>query len=299
MDKHIQYTSAVFCILIEIQTVCKAYNIDKAKCGPKPQYPDSFIISLIIIKNLLGMNSESSFLRHLKNNYQTTFAKLPEQSWFNRKSKRLQSVCMALQQELVLGHLQDRVRIVDSTPVPVVKLYRGGYTPCFKRGTETNFGYCASKKEYYYGVKLSLFITLEGVITNIGIHPANRHDLTAAKEVLKGMDITNLWLIGDKGYYDGELRATLAFHGGHLSVPDKARHAPFMTKEDKPLLAKRSLIETVNEQLKAHMKIHETLAQSYTGLVFRLWSAILAFTFAQYLNRKQGRSLLAVKSLLV
>jgi hypothetical protein len=283
---------------MEIQTVCKAYNIDKPKCGPKAVYPDSFIISLII-KNLLGMNSESSFLRHLKNNYQTTFTKLPEQSWFNRKSKRLQSACMALQQELVFSHLQDRVRIVDSTPIPVVKLYRGGYTPCFKRGAETNFGYCASKKEYYYGVKLSLFITLEGVITNIGVHPANRHDLVAAKAVLQDMDITNLWLVGDKGYYDGELRATLNAHGGHLSVPDKKRHTHFMTPEDRQLLAKRSLIETVNEQLKAHMKIHETLAQSYTGLVSRLWSAILAFTFAQYLNRKTGRSLLAVKSLLV
>lgn len=299
MDKHIQHTSAVFCILIEIQTVCKAYNIDKPKCGPRPVYPDSFIISLIIIKNLLGMNSESSFLRHLRNNYQTTFTQLPEQSWFNRKSKRLNSVCIQLQQQLALSYLHNSVRIVDSTPIPVVKLYRGGYTPCFKRGMETNFGYCASKREYYYGVKLSLFITLEGVITDIGIHPANRHDLVAAKDVLKDMDITNLWLIGDKGYYDGELRASLKAVHGHLSVPDKARHTKFLTEQDKPLLAKRSLIETVNEQLKAHMKIHETLAQSYKGLVSRLWSAILAFTFAQYLNRKQGRSLLAVKSLLV
>jgi Transposase DDE domain len=299
MDKHIQYTSAVFCILIEIQTVCKAFKVDRVKCGPKPIYPDSFIISLIIIKNLLGMNSESSFLRHLRNNYQTTFTKLPEQSWFNRKTKRLQSQCEALQQQLVLSHLQDRIRIVDSTPVPVVRLYRGCCTPCFKRSIETNYGYCASKKEYYYGVKLSLFITLEGVITDIGIHPANRHDLVAAKDVLKDMDITNLCLVGDKGYYDGELRATLATHGGHLSVPDKKRHTKFATNEDKRLLAKRSLIETVNEQLKSHMKIHETLAQSYAGLVSRLWSAILAFTFAQYLNRKHGRPLLAVKGLLV
>jgi Transposase DDE domain len=299
MDKHIQPASTVFFILIEIQTVCKAFNIDHIKCGPKPLYPDSFIISLIIIKNLLGMNSESSFLRHLKNNYQTTFIRLPEQSWFNRKSKRLQSVCISLQQQLALVNLQDSLRIVDSTPVPVVKLYRGGYTPCFKRGVETNFGYCASKKEYYYGVKLSLFITREGVITNLGIHPANRHDLVAAKDVLKGMDITKLELVGDKGYYDGDLRATLAAAGGHLSVPDKKRHTAFVTAEDRRLLAKRSLIETVNEQLKAHMKIHETLAQSYVGLVSRIWGAVLAFTFAQYFNRKMGRSLLAVKSVLV
>jgi Transposase DDE domain len=299
MDKHIQYTSAVFCILIEIQTVCKAYNIDKVKCGPKPTYPDSFIISLIIIKNLLGMNSETSFLRHLRNNYQTTFARLPEQSWFNRKSKRLKSTCAVLQQQLVLSHWQDGIRIVDSTPIPVVKLYRGGYTTCFPKGAHTNYGYCASKNEYYYGVKLSLFITLEGVITDIGIHPANRHDLVAAKDILKDMDITNLCLIGDKGYYDGELRATLAAHGGHLSVPDKKRHTKFATDKDRRLLAKRSLIETVNEQLKSHMKIHETLARSYEGLVSRLGFAVLAYTFAQYLNRKTGRPLLAVKSLLV
>lgn len=299
MDKHIQYTSAVFCILMEIQTVCKAHNIDHVKCGPKPIYPDSFIISLIIIKNLLGMNSEASFLRHLRNNYQTTFTQLPEQSWFNRKSKRLQPVCAVLQQQLVLSHFQDKIRIVDSTPIPVVKLYRGGYTPCFKRAVEVNYGYCASKKEYYYGVKLSLFITTEGVITDLGIHPANRHDLVAAKAVLEHMDITNLKLVGDKGYYDGELRATLAAHGGRLSVPDKKRHTSFMTNEDRRLLAKRSLIETINEQLKSHMKIHETLAQSYLGLISRIWGAVLAFTFAQYLNRKMGRSLLAVKSVLV
>lgn len=95
------------------------------------------------------------------------------------------------------------------------------------------------------------------------------------------------------------MRATLASKGGNFSVPDKKRHTQFVTPVDRQLLAKRSLVETVNEQLKAHMKIHETLAQSYEGLVSRLWSAILAFTFAQYLNRKTGRSLLAVKSLLV
>lgn len=245
------------------------------------------------------MNSETSFLRHLRNNYQTTFTRLPEQSWFNRKSKRLQSVCESLQQQLVLACLQSPIRIVDSTPVAVVRRYRGGYTTCFPRGNNTNFGYCASKGEYYYGVKLSLFITLDGVITNLGIHPANRHDLLAAKDVLKDMDVTNLCLVGDKGYYDGELRATLAAQGGHLCVPDKKRHTQFATAEDRRLLAKRSLIETVNEQLKSHMKIHETLARSYEGLVSRLWSAVLAFTFAQYLNRKTGRPLLAVKSLLV
>lgn len=299
MQQHIQCPSGVLCILIEIQTLCQAFHIDQVKSGPKPQYPDSYIISLMIIRFLLGMNSERSFLRHLNDNHAHIFPQLPEQSWFNRKCRRLQRTSQKIQQQLVMAHLQDNLRIIDSTPVPVVKRYRGHSSPCFPRGKQTNYGYCASKKEYYYGVKLSLVMTPLGVITNVGIHPANTADINAAKDVLCDMDTGHLTLIGDKGYYDGELRATLQNQHGRLVVPDKKRHHVFNTKRDKQLLRLRSIVETVNSQLKAHMRIEQTLARSYEGVVTRLEGAILAFTFAQYYNRKTKRPLLAVKSVLV
>jgi hypothetical protein len=193
----------------------------------------------------------------------------------------------------------DTLRIVDSTPIPVVKIYRSYNSPCFPKGKQTAYGYCASKKEYYYGVNLSLIITPNGTITDFGIHAANVHDLNACKDILKDIDMHGKTLLGDKGYYDGELRITLSNNESHLVVPDKKRHHIFNSQEDRRLLMKRSLVETVIEQLKSHMKIHETLAQSYQGLVTRLTAAILAFTFAQYFNRKTGRPLLAVKSVLV
>lgn len=299
MDQHIQRTSGVFCILMEVQTLCQSLGIDRIKPGPKPQYPDSFIISLVIIRHLLGMNSERSFLRHLKNNHEHIFPKLPEQSWFNRKARKLQPVYSSIQTQLAMGHLQDNIRIIDSTPVPVLKPYRGNHSPCFKRGRQTNYGYCASKKEYYFGVKLSLVCTPAGVITNVGIHSANTHDLIALKAMLEDIDLTHTTLIGDKGYYDGELRTYLDNRAGRLVVPDKKRHTLFNTKKDTQLLKRRSIVETVNGQLKDHMQLERTLARSYDGLVSRIWSIILAFTFAQFFNRKMERPLLAVKSVLV
>lgn len=245
------------------------------------------------------MNSESSFLRYLANNHGDIFTTLPERSWFNRKCKQLLPVCVCLQQDFVHAFPNTALRIIDSTPIPVVRLYRGGYTPCFKRGVETNYGYCASKKEYYYGVKLSLLVTTTGLITNLGIHPANYHDLKAAKDMLQDVSLAKITLIGDKGYYDGELRTTLQHHAGQLVVPDKKRHTVFNTSCEQQLLTKRSIVETVNEQLKAHMHVHETLAQSYRGLVARIWWAILAFTFGMYHNQRQGRSLLSLKSILI
>jgi len=299
MTQHIQRSSGVFCILIEVQTLCQSLGVDQIKRGPKPQYPDSYIISLVIIRYLLGMNSERSFLRYLKNNHEHIFPTLPEQSWFNRKCRKLQPIYRSIQQQLAIRHLQDDILIVDSTPVPILKPYRGHGSPCFPRGTRTNYGYCASKKEYYFGVKLSLICTAEGVITDVGIHSANTHDLKALKDMMSDSDFTNVTLIGDKGYYDGELRTHLDNRSSRLVVPDKKRHTPFTTKVDRLLLRKRSLVETVNSQLKDHMQLERTLARSYDGLLTRIWGIVLAFTFAQYFNSMMQRPLLAVKSVLV
>jgi hypothetical protein len=43
------------------------------------------------------------------------------------------------------------IRIVDTTPIPVVKIWRAGKCRSFNRYIEVNYGYCASKKMYYYG----------------------------------------------------------------------------------------------------------------------------------------------------
>ena len=298
MKKH-KENSAVSDIVSEVVALCKQMEVDGVKRGPKPKYTDSYIISLIILKNLLGMNSESSFLRYLRKNHPRSFPDLPERSWFNRKSRWLTPMIEKIQKQLVTEKNDSRTYIIDSTPTPTVKRYRGHNSVCFPKGKQTNFGYCASKKEYYFGVKLSVIINPDGLITNNGIHPANRHDLLAGKDILSSMDTTDITLIGDKGYYDGDLRFDLKNRGGHLCVPDKKRHHKFNTKKDKKLLKKRQLVETVINQLKSHFRIEETLARSYEGLVARLTAAILTFTFAFCRNLNLGRPLLAIKSVLI
>jgi len=245
------------------------------------------------------MNSESSYLRYLAKHHGDVFITLPERSWFNRKCRFLQPVCVIIQQTIAETISDTDTHIVDSTPVPVVKRYRGANSPCFPRGKQTNYGYCASKKEYYYGVKLSLILTPDGIVTNAGIHAANTADINALKDVLTGIDTTEMTLIGDKGYYDGELRTTLANQAGRLVVPDKKRHHLFNTPEDKQLLKQCSIVETVNSQLKDLMRIEMTLAQSYGGVLTRLWGALLSFTFGQLHNLRHGRPLLSIKGILV
>ena len=297
--------NAVSVIVTEIRGLCKKVGVDnEIHPGPTATYPNSLIITILILKSLFGFDSESSFLRFLSNHHRRVFPHLPERSWFNRKAKNLESA-----QDRIFHLLRRRleregmgIEIVDTTPVPVVKLHRARNCKSFEKKTEVNYGYCASKKTYYYGKKLSLFVTENGTPTAYGLIPANRHDLIALKKLLpsRGDDLCGKKLVADKGYHDGDLRYTLEKRfEACLVVPDKKRQKKWNTREDKKLLKKRSIIETVNEQLQDHMKINHTRAKSDDGLLARVQSIMLAFLFGCYHNTIHGRPTLALKSILI
>jgi hypothetical protein len=222
--------SAVSVIVAEIRGLCKKVGVDnEIRPGPKAKYPDSLIITILILKSLFGFDSEISFLRFLGSHHKRVFPELPEQSWFNRKAKKLTKAQDKIH-KLLCEKLETDGReiiIVDTTPVPVVKLHRAGQCKSFKKKTEVSYGYCASKKTHYYGKKLSLFVTEQGIPTAHGLTPANRHDLAAFKKLLpsKGKVVQRKKLVADKGYYDGDLRYTLEKkYDTRLVVPDKKRY---------------------------------------------------------------------------
>jgi IS5 family transposase len=278
-------STAVSAIVAEIQELCNEAKVDEnVHRGPVAVFTPSFIVTVLILKNLFGFSSERSFVRYLKNHHSHTFPSLPERSWFNRKARK----CVGIEKEIHALLLQKlkahriEIRIVDTTPVPVVKLWRAGHCRSFERKTEVNYGYCASKKLYYYGQKLTLLTTPEGLPTEHILTPANVHDVRVLKENLASLTgIRRKKIIADKGYYDGELEVELEKkYCTRLIVPEKKRHQKKNTREEKRLLKTRSIIETANNQLQDQMNIDETRAKSVSGLTSRIQSAILSFAFS-------------------
>lgn len=296
--------TAVSAIVAEIQELCDEARIDeKVRRGPVAVFKPSFIVTLLILKNLYGFSSERSFLRYVTTHHIDLFPQMPERSWFNRTAKKLIDTQKEIHRLLLEKLRCERVgiRIVDTNPLPVVKLHRARRCTSFEKKAEVNFGYCASKKYFYYGEKLALLTTAEGIPTEYVLTPANVHDVTALKQHLRELrDINRKKLIGDNGYYDGELAMQLkAQHRTRLIVPDKKRHRKRSSIADKRLLRKRGIIERVTNQLQDHMHIDETRAKSHTGLITRIQSALLAFTFGFYFNCLSGNPPLALKSILV
>ena len=88
-------------------------------------------------------------------------------------------------------------------------------------------------------------------------------------------------LFGDRGYISKDLFEQLFIDGVHLA--DTPKEGPvknaLMFQHDKIMLRKRSLIETVNDQLKNICQVEHTRHRCFPNFIINLLSALAAFSF--------------------
>jgi hypothetical protein len=132
---------------------------------------------------------------------------------------------------------------------------------------------------WFYGFKLHLVINDKGEILSFYLSKANVDDrnakaITQLTEQLFGK------LFGDKGYISKALTDMLFGNGIQLitavrrNMKDKA-----LSNEERLLLRKRSVIETVNDELKNICHLEHTRHRSLNGFLLNIMSAIAAYSF--------------------
>jgi len=113
-----------------------------------------------------------------------------------------------------------RVHVVDTFPVPVCHNIR--IRRCKLYRDQALRGYCASKKQYYFGLKASVIVTEAGEPVELLLVPASTADISA----LRAMDL-NLpeasTLFGDTGFLDIGFETALREEAGlRLVVPRRS-----------------------------------------------------------------------------
>ena len=87
-------------------------------------------------------------------------------------------------------------------------------------------------------------------------------------------------LFGDRGYISKDLFEQLFIDGVHLITRlKKGMKNALMLQHEKIMLRKRSLIETVNDQLKNICQIEHTRHRCFPNFIINLLSALAAFSF--------------------
>ena len=128
---------------------------------------------------------------------------------------------------------------------------------------------------WFYGFKLHLIVNDRGEILACRLTPGNiddRKPLPYLAKTLFGK------LFGDKGYISKPLFDQLLAQGLELITPRrKNMQKRLMPPEDKLLLRKRSIIETINDQLKNISQIEHTRHRSIANFLVNLVCGLIAY----------------------
>ena len=140
--------------------------------GRRPELSDSEVLTLMLCGQWFG-TSERAFVRHVSEHWRSYFPNMLTQSAFNRRSRDLCGVVIALSGTVAeeLGAYTSAYQAIDSVPVPLARMCRGDRHRLF--GDESAIGKGGSDRRFYYGCKLLLSVSRQGVITGFLIAPAS------------------------------------------------------------------------------------------------------------------------------
>jgi Transposase DDE domain len=268
--------------------------------GIAPKLSDAELVTLAVLQALLGFCSEARWLRYAHAHLGQLFPYLPKQPGYN---KRLRRAANLLRQVISLLAADttwwtDDVWVADSTPVEC-----GRSKETVKRSALAGwaqYGYCASHSRYFWGLRLHLVCTLQGLPVGFALAGAKADE----RQVLLGILAADpalvaarpgQTLITDKHYYGRGFQAELAEAGVRLLRP--ARKGEPQRAGAHLFRPLRQVIESVNQTFKGQLDLERHGGHTPAGVAVRVLQRILALTAAIWHNDRTGqpvpRSLLA------
>ncbi len=239
---------------------------------------DVEIISIQLLIECLNKTQNSGYL-YLKANY-PSLVNYVERSRFNRLVTSLFTVIKTIRREMPRNE-NCEYKIVDSFPLVINKFGRAFFGK--KLREYSSYGYCASKKETYYGMKVHVITDLYGNPIDYLLTKANIDDRDALYELSDMVHIDTLF--GDKGYV-GKVSEELKDEKGiKLYALKRGNSKNPLPKVFRNLISKfRRRIESTFNQLIEHFDMERVRANSILGLSTMLEVKFLCFNILAYIG---------------
>lgn len=245
--------------------------------GRRPRLSDSELLTLAVAQVLLGYHSERRWIRHVHTNpaLQGMFPYLPHQPGYHKRLKAAQPLlCQAI---LTLAACCpswfDDLWMTDATPVPC-----GTSRETVKRSDlagHAGYGYCASYSRFYWGLKLYLVCTGDGMpLMWCLAHPkiGEREVVAALLEHNHHLIRSGQVLLADKGFSGKDFKQLTEAMGLTLLRPDRKDE----TYTNGNLGGVRQWIESVNQTLKGQLDLEGHGGRTPAGVFTRIAQRLLA-----------------------
>lgn len=266
----------LFC---HVDDFCKAYDEylkphllgEPNRRGPKCRLSRSEVMTIMIeFHRSRYRDFKTYYLEHVRKHLKAEFPSLVSYS-------RFVELIPASLVPLVI-YLKTRfgqctgISFVDSTPIPVCHNKRIKRNKVFEESAKRGKG----SMGWFYGFKLHLVVNEYGELLGVRLTAGNvddRKPIPQFAATLFGK------LFADRGYISKDLFKQLYDDGLQLITPIRSNmNNKLMPLFDKILLRKRSIIETINDQLKNLSQIVHTRHRSATNFAVNLIAGLIAYT---------------------
>jgi hypothetical protein len=264
--------------------------------GPGPGLTDAEALAIELAGAALGLAHDADLFRYFRRHHARAFPRLASmhRTTFIRQAAHLGRVKQALH-----ARLADRLCpgpaawLVDSLPIPACRFGRAPY--CRRYYGQADFGYDYGARHVFYGFRLHLRASWDGIILAARLAPARASEPAVAPELNPPPGSVG---VGDRGYWDPALFDLLAEIGVRFHAPYRSKRADPDPAKARRLARVRYRIETTQGQLTERFGAKRLKTQDVWHLEGRLWRAILCHTALCHLCRQAGLPTLSHAKLL-
>ena len=242
---------------------------------------------------LLEHHNERRWIRYAHARLRHLFPTIPQQSGYNKRLRRLAGTMQAVIAHLAAdtGLWSDDVWIADSTPVEC-----GRSRETVKRSDLAGFaeyGYCASHSRFFWGVRLHLLATLDGLPVGFALTGAKADERDTLQGILDATPAripAGQMIMADKGYYGRVFETELA--NVQVTLIRPARQGEPAREDARFLKPLRQRIESVFDTLKGQLGLEQHGGRTPGGVIVRVLQRLLALTAAIWHNHRTGQPIL-------
>lgn len=174
--------------------VCHVYNTHSATCfqrmsnNSNPVFTDQELVTVYLFGHLQGVFEKKAIHRLIDNYWLHFFPRLPSYQTFvarlNQMEQTFQTMGRYLSKQLNEKRIGEVDHLIDSLPVMLAK-QSNAYVAKVARDV-ANFGYCASKKTYFHGVRFHTIAQRRSgripLPKEIWLREGSCHDLPSVRE---------------------------------------------------------------------------------------------------------------------
>ncbi len=266
-----------FCLVFEPALQKRQLSTGKKARKRKFTMSASEIVTITVLFHLSGARTFKHFYigyvqKHLGQEFPNTVS-------YNRFVELMHSNILPLtlyMKTCCLGECTG-ISFIDTTPLRACKNKRTAQNKVFKDIATVG----KSTKGWFYGFKLHIIVIDKGELLDFIITQANVDDRTPLKEDNFLKKIFG-GLYADKGHISKELSSLLFDQGLHLvtGIRNNMKNV-MMTMRDKILPRKRSVIETINDQLKNISQAEHSRHRGFGNFITNLVASLIAYSFQE------------------